>query len=78
MVFLCCRVKFPIIYANSPPCDGSLKDEFVLTILNDRHASLFGRNLDRAYPLTMRHGIDDPGVQELKDLFFNNLSRRIV
>ena len=78
MIFLRGRVKFPIVYAHPPPCDSSLRYEFVLTVSNDRHTSLLWYNLYRAYPLAMWHGINDPGMQELKDLFLNDISHHVV
>jgi hypothetical protein len=47
-------------------------------IFNNSHASLFRYNLNRTYPLTMWHRIDNPSMQELKNLFLNNLSHHIV
>ena len=78
MIFLRGRVKFPIVYAHPPLRDRSLWFVFVLAVLNDRHTSLLWYNLYRAHPLTMWHGINDPGMQELKDLFLNDISHRIV
>jgi hypothetical protein len=78
VIFLCCRVKFPVINAHSPTRDGSLQDKLIFIILNDHHASLLGHNLNGAYPLAMWHGIDYPGMQELKDLGLNDFPRCIV
>ena len=78
MIFLRGRVKFLIVYAHPPPRDRSLRYEFVLAVLNDHHTSLLWYNLYWAYPLAMWHGINDPGVQELKDLFLNDISHRVV
>ena len=55
-----------------------LRNEFILLIPNNRHSSFLWHNLDRANPLTMRYGINNPGVQEFKDLFLNNFSHSVV
>ena len=78
MILLSGIVKFLIVNAHPPPGDSSLRDKFVLFILNDCHPSFLRHDLDRANPLAIWHGIDNPGVQKLKDLFLNNFLHGFV
>lgn len=78
MIFLCCHVKFLVIYAHYLARDGSLWDKLVLTILNDRHSSLFGDHLDGTNLVTMWHEIYDPGVKKFEDFLLHDFSHRII
>jgi hypothetical protein len=55
-----------------------LWDKLIFVIHNDRHASLLRHNLNGAYLLTVRHGIDYPGVQEFEDLFLDSFPHLVV
>ena len=57
-------VKFSIVDAHPPAGDGSLGNEFIFLILNDCHSSFLGNHLNRAYPFTIRNGIDDSGMEQ--------------
>ena len=78
MILLSGLVEFLVIYTHPPPRDSPLRDKFILFILNDCHTSFLQYDLDRADPLAMRHGIDNPGMQEFHDLFLNNLAHSVV
>ena len=78
MVLLCGLVEFSVINVHSPSRDGTLWNQLVLAVFHYRHASFLGHDLDRAHPLTVRDRINDPGVQELEDLFLHHLSHGIV
>jgi hypothetical protein len=78
VIFLCCRVKFLVIYAHSSPRDGSLWDKLVLTILNDHHSYLFGDHLDRTNLVTMWHDIYDPGVKKFEDFLLHDFPHHII
>ena len=78
MILLRGGVELSVICAYPPSRDGSLRDKIIFVVFNDLHASLLWHNLDRTHPLTVRHEIDYPGVQELLDLHLDNLSHRII
>jgi len=64
VILLCSLVIFLVIYTHPPSHDGSLRDQLVLIISNDRHASLLRHNLHGTYPLAIGHGVDYTHVQE--------------
>jgi hypothetical protein len=60
LILLSSLLKFSVVSAHQPPNDGSLRDEFILLILNDRHAFFLWHDLNWANPLTIGHMIDNP------------------
>jgi hypothetical protein len=81
VVFLGGLVELTIVYAHTPPCDGALRDEFILVIAHYRHASLLGHNLNDANPFTVGYETDNPGMKEFQNFLFTTslmllLSRR--
>ena len=69
MILLSGLVEFPVIYTHLPPRDSPLRDKFILFILKDCHSSLLRYDLDRANPLAMWHGIDNPSCKSFMTSF---------
>ena len=67
-----------VINANSPPRDGSLWDQFILIIFNDRHAPFLVHHLDGTDPVTMWYRIDNPDVKKFEDFLLHDFPHRIT
>ena len=78
MVFLCCRVDFSVINAHSPPCDGTLWNELIFIVFNDRHSSFLWNHLDGTNPVTMWYVIHNLGVKKFEDFLLHDFSHHIV
>jgi hypothetical protein len=78
VVFLGSLVELAIVYAHTPPCDGTLRDEFILIIIHYCHASLLGHNLNGANPFTIGHGIDNLSMKEFQNFLFHYLPHVVV
>jgi hypothetical protein len=71
VVFLGGFIKLVMVYAHTPPCDGALRDEFILIIAQYHHASLLWHNLNRANPFTIGYPVDNPGMKEFQNFLFH-------
>src|SRR5512141_777664 len=78
MILFCSLVKFPVIDTHPPSGYGLLRNQFILSICNNRQSSLLWHNLDWANLLAVWYRIDNPGMQEFQDLFLYNLSHCII
>ena len=78
MVFLCSLVEFSVINAHFSPRDGTLWDQLVFIVFNDRHSSFLGYHLDGTNLVTMWYGIYYPGVKKFEDFLLHDFPHRII
>nr|GFC93739.1 hypothetical protein [Tanacetum cinerariifolium] len=65
MIFPCSFVEFPVINTNSPASYEASRNEFVLIVLNDGHATLLRYTMNGTHPRAVRYGINQSSVKEL-------------
>nr|GEZ96933.1 hypothetical protein [Tanacetum cinerariifolium] len=72
MIFPSSFVEFPVVNTNSPACYEASRNEFVLIIFNDGHATLLWHTMNGTHPRAVRYGIDQSGIKELFYFLFDD------
>nr|GEX30996.1 putative ribonuclease H-like domain-containing protein [Tanacetum cinerariifolium] len=57
MIFTCCFVWLPVVYANSLAGNKASGNNFIFIVLDNGHASFFRYTVDRTYPRAVRNMI---------------------
>nr|GFB76007.1 reverse transcriptase domain-containing protein [Tanacetum cinerariifolium] len=66
-------VEFPVVNTNSPPCYEASRNEFVLIVLYDGHATLLRHTMNETHPRAIRYGINQSGVKEFFYFLFDDI-----
>jgi len=61
-ILLCSLIEFPIVYAHPAPSGETLSDQLIFLVGDNCQPSLLRHSLNGTNPLTIRHGVDNPGM----------------
>nr|GFC49786.1 hypothetical protein [Tanacetum cinerariifolium] len=73
MIFPCSFVEFPIINTNSLARYEASRNEFVLIVFYDGHATFLWHTMNETHPRAIRYGINQSGVKELLYFLFDDV-----
>ena len=72
MVFSCSNIQFSVIYAHSPTCNSSGRNQLILLIFYDSCSSHIRYHMNMTHACIVGYKVNKTHIQQLHNLFSNN------